>query len=245
MQRRNIGQGLIEYALILGLILLIPTCLCVVPALIVNKTIPPSASADWLHKWVLVERSAIPAPTQALRDWRTMGGIAISVIYLIHLAAYTIVPRAFYAMQNTLFPAVYGSIAVLLSIPFYFFGLRFFGSKGIALAISLSGILQVLVLYMLWNKRSSNRGSRQVYIFYAKLICFSALLFPLLSWFKTNVLAAVNPATFAGSVLVIILTAAAFTAIMGLVAYGLKVREITDVAAKIGAHLKRVIYPQQ
>jgi putative peptidoglycan lipid II flippase len=147
-------------------------------------------------------------------------------------------------MQNTVFPAIYGSIAVLLSIPFYYFGLRFFGSKGIALAISLSGILQVLVLYMLWNKRSYNQGSRQVYIFYAKMIFFSALLFPILSWFKTNVLIAVNPAIFSGSILMILLTGVTFTLIMGLVAYSLKIKEITDVAGKIVTHLKRVITPQ-
>jgi hypothetical protein len=76
------------------------------------------------------------------------------------------------------------------------------------------------------------------------MIFFSTLLFPLLSWFKTNVLAAVNPATISGSFLVILLTGATFTAIMGLVAYSLKIKEITDVADKIGAHLKRVIYPQ-
>ena len=170
------------------------------------------------------------------------------LIYLLAgafaLAAYTIVPRAFYAMQNTLFPAIYGSIAVLLSIPFYYFGLRFFGSKGIALAISLSGILQVLVLYMLWNRRSDNQGSRQVYIFYTKMIFLSALLFPFLSWFKTDVLTAVNSATFSGSFLVILLTGATFTLIMGLVAYVFKIKEITDVAGKVATQLKRVVTPQ-
>ncbi|MDH3886639.1 MAG: murein biosynthesis integral membrane protein MurJ, partial [Desulfobacterales bacterium] len=170
------------------------------------------------------------------------------LIYLLGgafaLAAYTIVPRAFYAMQNTVFPAIYGSIAVLLSIPIYYFGLRFFGSKGIALAISLSGILQVVFLYMLWNKRSYNQGSRQVYIFYTKMIFFSAVLFPLLFWFKINVLVALNPATFSGSILVVLLTGATFTLIMGLVAYSLKIKEITDVAGKIVTYLKRVITPQ-
>ena len=170
------------------------------------------------------------------------------LIYLLAgafaLAAYTIVPRAFYAMQNTVFPAVYGSIAVLLSIPFYYFGLRYFGSKGIALAISLSGILQVFILYMLWNKRSHNHGSRQVYIFYTKMIIFGAILFPVLSWFKANVLAAVNPATFSGSLLLILLTGVTFILIMGLVAYGLKIKEIIDVAGKIWNYLKCVITPQ-
>ena len=170
------------------------------------------------------------------------------LIYLLGgvfaLAAYTIVPRAFYAMQNTVFPAIFGSIAVLLSIPIYYFGLRFFGSKGIALAISLSGILQVVVLYMLWNKRSDNQGSRQVYIFYTKMIFFSTALFPLLSWFKTNVLTALNPATFSGSILVVLLTGATFTLIMGLVAYSLKIKEITDVAGKIVTYVKRAVTPR-
>jgi hypothetical protein len=76
------------------------------------------------------------------------------------------------------------------------------------------------------------------------MIFFSALLFPLLSWFKTNVLIAVNPATFFGSISVIILTSATFTLIMGLLAYSLKIKEITDVAAKIVTHLKRVITNQ-
>ena len=102
----------------------------------------------------------------------------------------------------------------------------------------------MLVLYMLWNKRSYNQGSRQVYIFYAKMIFFSALLFPILSWFKTNVLIAVNPAIFSGSILMILLTGVTFTLIMGLVAYSLKIKEITDVAGKIVTHLKRVITPQ-
>jgi hypothetical protein len=97
---------------------------------------------------------------------------------------------------------------------------------------------------MLWNKRSYNQGSRQVYIFYAKMIFFSAVLFPLLSWFKTNVLIALNPATFSGSILVVLLTGATFTLIMGLVAYSLKIKEITDVAGKIVMYLKRVITHQ-
>jgi putative peptidoglycan lipid II flippase len=153
------------------------------------------------------------------------------------LAAYTIVPRVYYATQNTIFPAVYGSIAVLLSIPFYFLGLRFFGAKGIAFAISLSAILQVIVLYVLWNKRSSNFASRQVYFFYVKMIILSALLGPLLVWFKTNALQGINTASFFGSIAVIALTTTAFVFIMAIVAYGFKIKEITDVAGKIVTHL--------
>jgi putative peptidoglycan lipid II flippase len=146
------------------------------------------------------------------------------------LAAYTIVPRAYFAVQNTLFPTVYGSITVLLSVPLYFFGLRLYGAKGIAIAISLSGILQVIVLYMLWNKKSKNSASRRVYFFYAKMIILSAILGPLLFWFKTNILSGIEATTLSGSILVSVLTATVFTAIMTVVAYGLKINEITYVA---------------
>lgn len=167
------------------------------------------------------------------------------LIYLLvgafALAAYTVVPRAFYATQNTLFPAVYGSIAVLLSIPFYILGLRFFGAKGIAAAISLSEIIQVVVLYMIWNKRSQNTASRPVYVFYAKMMVLSAILGPLLIWFKANILRGIDTATFAGSLGVIVLTGTAFIAVMAAVAYGLKVNEITVVAGQIVTKVKQTI----
>jgi putative peptidoglycan lipid II flippase len=155
------------------------------------------------------------------------------------LAAYTIVPRAYFAVQNTLFPTIFGSVAVLLSIPFYLIGMRLYGAKGIAAAISLSGILQVVVLYMLWNKRTQNTGSRSVYFFYAKIIVLSAILGPLLLGFKAILSNGIDATTFSGSVLVVILTAAAFMAIMAVVAYGLKVREITVVTGQFVDRLKK------
>ncbi|MGD2186810.1 MAG: murein biosynthesis integral membrane protein MurJ [Desulfobacterales bacterium] len=186
--------------------------------------------------FIIYQRGQFDATATAL----TADILTYLLVGAFALAAYTIVPRAFYATQNTLFPAVYGSIAVLLSIPFYFLGLRFLGAKGIALAISLSGIFQVLVLYMFWNKRSDNKGSHRVYIFYAKIIFYSALLGPLLVWVKTTVLKVVSPATFLGSSLVIMLTVSTFILLMGILAYGLKIKEITDVAGKFMAHLKRL-----
>ena len=167
------------------------------------------------------------------------------LIYLLvgafALAAYTIVPRAFYATQNTLFPAIYGSIAVLLSIPFYILGLRYFGAKGIAIAISISEILQVAVLYMIWNKRSQNTATRPVYVFYGKMIGLSVILGPLLVWFKANLMKGIDTATFTGSLLVIALTTTAFMAVMAVVAYGLKVNEITDVAGQMVNKIKQTI----
>jgi hypothetical protein len=97
----------------------------------------------------------------------------------------------------------------------------------------------VIVLYGLWNKRTKNTASRSVYLFYAKMIVLGAILGPVLLGFKTVLLKGIDAATFSGSVLVGILTAAAFVAIMAVVAYGLKVNEITDVMGQLVDKLKK------
>lgn len=144
-------------------------------------------------------------------------------------AANTIVPRAYYAMQDTVFPAIYGTIAVILSIPLYLMGLDFFGARGVALAVSLSGILQVSVLYMLWNKRSENTGSREVYRTYIKIIFVSALLGIFLAGFKLKVLSAIDSTTFSGSLWVSVITGVVFICLLLLAGYLFKIKEIREM----------------
>ena len=185
--------------------------------------------------FIIYQRGQFDAAATAL----TADILIFLLVGTFALAAYTIVPRAFYATQNTLFPAVYGSIAVLISVPIYILGLRLYGAKGIAMAISLSEILQVLVLYIIWNRRSHNTASRQVYYFYAKMILLSVLIGPLLIWFKTNMLKGIENATLTGNILVSVLTAAVFMSIMAAAAYGLKINEITDVAGQFADKIKK------
>jgi len=58
------------------------------------------------------------------------------------------------------------------------------GARGIALAVSLSAIFQVILLYGLWNKRSENKESHTVYFFYIKIIVISMVIGVFLEWFK-------------------------------------------------------------
>jgi len=153
------------------------------------------------------------------------------------LAANTIVPRAYYAIQDTLFPAIYGTIVVLLSIPLYMLGLNIMGTNGVALAISLSGIFQVIVLYVLWNKRSNNTGSRRVYSFYLKMIGFAALTGIFLAWFKSVALDWIDSTTFIGSLTMCALTGAAFLLILLGAGYGLKIKEITELVNRLAKKL--------
>jgi len=153
-------------------------------------------------------------------------------------AANTIVPRAYYAMQDTLFPAIYGTAAVALSIPLYLLGLNMMGAGGVALALSLSAILQVLVLYALWNRRTKNRG-RPVYLFYLKMMAFSAPLGVFLAWLKTAALGRIDSSTLIGSMTVCLIVGAVFVLIVLAAGYGLKIDEITGLADKIREKFRR------
>ena len=144
-------------------------------------------------------------------------------------AANTIVPRAYYAMQDTLFPAIYATIAVILSIPLYLAGLNFLGARGIALAASLSAILQVYLLYAFWNKRTQNKGSRDVYVTYLKMFFFSVLLGIFMVGFKLKVLGGIDSTTFSGSLWVAFTTAIVFMGILFLGGYVFRIREISEV----------------
>ena len=88
-------------------------------------------------------------------------------------AAQTVVVRGYYAMQNTLFPAIFSSLAVCISIPLYIVGMYYMNVFGIALAMSVSAILQIILLYALWNRRTNNIGCREVYLFFIKVISIS------------------------------------------------------------------------
>ncbi|MGD8761647.1 MAG: murein biosynthesis integral membrane protein MurJ [Desulfobacteraceae bacterium] len=167
---------------------------------------------------------------------------SLVLVYLLigafAVAANTVVPRAYYAMQDTLFPAIYGTVAVLISVPFYLMGLKLMNTEGVALAVSLSAILQVVVLYALWNKRSHNQGSKGVYRLYLKIIVFSVLMGIVLVWFRSVVLAGIDATTIGGSFLAVVLSSALFLIVLLVAGYGLKISQIDELIRKIINKLK-------
>jgi putative peptidoglycan lipid II flippase len=148
-------------------------------------------------------------------------------------AAYTVVVRGYFASQNTLFPALYGTIVVIVSIPLYLLGMNLLGIQGVALAVSVSGIFQVTVLYALWNKRSNNTEGRRVYAFYGKVMGFSAGLGIFLALFKSKALFWIDSSTLYGSLTVSLLTGAVFLVISLAAGYGLKIREVTELVNRV------------
>ena len=145
------------------------------------------------------------------------------------LSSYTVVVRGYHATQNTLFPALFGSVAVVLSLPLYWYGMQWMGAPGVALAVSLSAVFQVGLLYALWNARSGNLQGRGVYLFYLKIILISSVIGLLLEWFKHTGLSVIDSTTVAGSLLVCAIIGLAFVIVLLLIGYGLKIREITEL----------------
>ena len=106
----------------------------------------------------------------------TAGILPFFMIGAFAFSAQNIVSRGYYAIQNTLFPAVFTSICVILTLPLIFWFMQLMGPKGVALGLSLSVILQALVLFECWNKKSLNTGKKEVYLFFFKMISISLFL---------------------------------------------------------------------
>jgi putative peptidoglycan lipid II flippase len=178
---------------------------------------------------IIFERGNFDAAATAL----TAEVLMYLLVGAFAFAAYTIVVRGYFASQDTLFPALYGTIVVVLSIPLYLLGMNLLGVRGVALAVSLSGIFQVTVLYALWNKRSNNTESRRVYVFYFRIMCITAVLGIFLAWFKSAALFWIDSSTFHGSLMVSLLTGAVFLGILLTVGYGLKIKEVTGLVSRL------------
>jgi putative peptidoglycan lipid II flippase len=167
----------------------------------------------------------------------------VLVCYLVGafaFAANTVVVRGFYATRDTLTPAVFGTLAVAAGIPLYLAGLTVLGVQGVALAVSVSGILQAALLYTLWGRRSADAGQGAVIRFYLKTALLSLLLLPLLALLRTGVLEVVDPGGVIGSLTVAVLVGAAFLALILAAGFGLKVAEITDPTRTLLRFLRRL-----
>jgi putative peptidoglycan lipid II flippase len=154
----------------------------------------------------------------------------------VGFAGQTIVNRGFYARQNTLLPTLYGSLAVLVSLPVYYIGMRTMGAAGIGIAIALSAVAQVVFIYMIWNRQAANRESKGVYGFYLQTILLTVPLYLVLWGFRHFVLADRLPDTLGGNLL-----SAAVVAVLGVVLMlaGGRLAGIQEMNAVVGMLTRR------
>ena len=137
--------------------------------------------------------AAATALTAHLLPFLLMGAFAFS--------AQTVVVRGYYALQNTLFPALVGTVAVLLSVPVFLLGMEHLGASGVALGVSVSAFMQVGLLYICWNRRTQNKDSLGVYGMVFKMVLLSIFLGSALEAVRQNVFSALNNDSFFGALL--------------------------------------------
>ena len=65
-----------------------------------------------------------------------------------------VIGRAFYARQNTLTPAVVGTLATLAALPVYPLAVKLWGAFGVALLTTLSLFAYTLALSFFWAPRA-------------------------------------------------------------------------------------------
>ena len=176
----------------------------------------------------------------ALATARTAEVLGFFLIGAFAVAGQTVVVRGFYAAQNTLFPTIVSTLSVAASLPLYWLGVREWGNSGLALMISLASIMQVALLYTLWNRRSQNIGSRAVYVFFMKIIALSVSLGFGLHWFKSSALRGLDASTFAGCMLICLVMTALFVAMFIAAAYAFRVREVTETINKLKRRIMRM-----
>lgn len=153
----------------------------------------------------------------------------------VAFASQTVVNRGFYATQNTLLPAIYGSLAVIGSVPVYYAGLYWLGLKGVGLAVSISAMVQVALLFAIWNRRSGNAGSGAVYRFFFKMVLLCLPLGGVLAGLHAWVAGRVATHSLQGALVSSAAVGSAFVLLLLAMGHGLQVREITRFWERLSA----------
>lgn len=154
------------------------------------------------------------------------------------MAAVNLVVRGFYATRSTWLPALFGSIAVALSVPLYWLFSRWLGGLGVALGVTISGFLQAALLYGVWNHRMKNRGGPT----YLALLRALAMTIPLgaalwgLRWLLLHVL---DSTRLLGALAICCILGVVFLILTIALARLFRVTEISDLASRLGNKIFR------
>ncbi|MFZ7127929.1 MAG: murein biosynthesis integral membrane protein MurJ [Desulfobacterales bacterium] len=169
----------------------------------------------------------------------TAGVLATLLIGAFAFSVQTVVNRGFYARQNTLLPSIYSTVAVLASLPIYWFGMKILGLAGIGVAISFSAVIQVVLLYEVWNRKTRNTGRGDVYRFYGRIALATLPIGLGLSLLHSVLVRWIDPGTVSGSLLVTACLGTAFGILLLLSARMMKIREVDHLTARLCSRFQK------
>jgi putative peptidoglycan lipid II flippase len=191
--------------------------------------------------FILFQRGKFDAAATAL----TSHLLLFMLIGAFAFSAQTVVVRCYYATQNTLFPAIVGTAAVILSIPFYVLGMDRLGAAGVALGVSLSALLQVIVFYAIWNRRTGNQGSRQVYGRVGRMALLSLFLGIAFETLNRTVLSSVDSSVLAGNLFTSLVVGMGFLLALQVAARIMKLDEVTDLTSRFIQKIRERLLKQR
>ncbi|MBU2627192.1 MAG: murein biosynthesis integral membrane protein MurJ [Proteobacteria bacterium] len=148
-------------------------------------------------------------------------------------SAQNIVSRGYYAIQNTLFPAIVTTLCVILTLPLIYVLMKKMGLQGVASGLSLSVILQAFVLFECWNKKSLNTEKTKVYLFFFKMIPISLVMGIILYFSAFGLRQIIDQTTHLGAFAICCLIGLEFLFVFFLTGTVFKIKEILSLYENI------------
>ena len=165
----------------------------------------------------------------------TAGILPFFMIGAFAFSAQNIVSRGFYATQNTIFPAIFTTACVIITLPLIILLMKAMGAKGVALGLSLSVMIQAFILYECWNKKSDNFKKKEVYLLFVKILPISLLIGFILFISKYGIQNFIDTSGFSGSLSLSVIIGIEFIFIFYIAGYIFKIEEILKLYKKIFA----------
>jgi putative peptidoglycan lipid II flippase len=163
----------------------------------------------------------------------TAATLAIFSLSMFAWGAQNILARGFYAVRDTLTPAIAGTALTLLNLPVYWLLVRRAQHLGLAAASSIGIIAYTAVLFVLLQRRLHDPGARSLGAFCLKLTVASVAAalasFRIASWLGTRF----SWKTTHGALLVLVVTSTAGFVLTAMLAKLLGLRELDRYVKKL------------
>ena len=105
----------------------------------------------------------------------TAACLAFFCIGMFAWGVQNLISRGFYAIQDTITPAVVGTIMTVVSLPVYWFLSRYWQHDGLATASSICVISYTAVIFYLLARRTKNAEAPGLIRFFAKIVAICAV----------------------------------------------------------------------
>jgi putative peptidoglycan lipid II flippase len=163
----------------------------------------------------------------------TASTLALFALGMFAWGAQNILARGFYAARDTLTPAIVGTTLAVLNLPLYWLLVRRAQHLGLALASSVGIVAYTVALFVLLTRRTANRESTSLLVFFAKVAVASAVAaavcFEFAAWLETRV----AWQTTWGALLVLAPSSAVGLLMTAILAHLLRAREVDGYLKKL------------